>query len=290
MQRGTLRETEARLGPAVVVALLALWAAALALLAISWSASADVAGRLATALAGLVWLASCCLTVVNVVRSGHTTVGSVPVALCAVVPPAAVACLLVRGPARLAALVLAALGLACAVFLARWFRLMRAACLRDGGVGADAVVICLGGAVRRGLPLPTLRARLDACLALAREGAGRTIVCTGGPADGEDASEAEVMRRYLVSCGLDDERILVEDTARTTTANIERSVELVRAAGLTGELCVCTSDYHLFRAIAEGRRLGVRLTGVPAATPWPSRLEQWSREALTCAYHGLGPR
>ncbi|MDO4537682.1 MAG: YdcF family protein, partial [Coriobacteriales bacterium] len=94
----------------------------------------------------------------------------------------------------------------------------------------------------------------------------------------------EVMARYLLEQGIPREQLLVERQARNTRENIAFSLDLVNTQGKSGELCVLTSDYHLYRARTMGRSCGVDLSPIPAITPKRSRLQQWCREVLTILY------
>ena len=51
--------------------------------------------------------------------------------------------------------------------------------------------------------------------------------CPGGQGSGEDVSEAEAMKSYLLKKGLEDERIIEEDQSVNTDENIAFSRELM---------------------------------------------------------------
>ena len=97
------------------------------------------------------------------------------------------------------------------------------------------------------------------------------VVLSGGQGPGEEISEAEGMRRYLVDHGIADERILKEDQSTSTMENFRFSNEiLVRQPGFqTSErVAVITNDFHLFRSKILARRNGLIPMGIPSPTPW----------------------
>jgi hypothetical protein len=123
--------------------------------------------------------------------------------------------------------------------------------------------------------------RLDVAFELTVDHPQRTLILTGGPLANGPGTEAEHMARYLIDKGLPSQQLLLEQQARNTRENISNSCVLATRESLSGQRCVLTSDYHLYRAVREGRAIGVELTPIPAPVPLPGRLQQWSREVLT---------
>ena len=174
---------------------------------------------------------------------------------------------------------LAAAGAAVALALAAFFLRMHAAYARRPIPNDLAAVIVLGCAVRQGRPSPTLARRLDAALALAAEHPDAVFVVTGGL--GQDgATEASVMRSYLLDRGIPPARIIADEHALNTEENIANALALLDRAGVAGPVAVVSSDYHLLRTLGIARGLGRDLIGVPARTTPQTWLIQWAREAL----------
>lgn len=97
------------------------------------------------------------------------------------------------------------------------------------------------------------------------------VVLSGGQGSGEEISEAEGMRRFLVDHGIADERILKEDQSTSTMENFRFSKEiLVRQPGFQNSerVAVITNDFHLFRSKILARRNGLIPVGIPSPTPW----------------------
>jgi uncharacterized SAM-binding protein YcdF (DUF218 family) len=107
------------------------------------------------------------------------------------------------------------------------------------------------------------------------------VVVTGGTTPDGSTTEAREMARYLRERGVRQACVLLEPTARNTRENIARSTELLDERGFSDQRCVVSSDYHLYRALRETRRLGQELTPIAAPTPPKSAVQQWYREALT---------
>ncbi|MDO4798649.1 MAG: YdcF family protein [Coriobacteriales bacterium] len=274
---GTLESTEKRLAPATlactgvcVVCSAALFALSAHAISPAWIACL------------VLWLTLTGSNVWYVLTHNRPSVGMVPVAVVSV-GPAGLAHLLsgVSAGAFVFNVLLICLSVLVAVVFGCLFVRMRAVYTPAARVEDDAVVIVLGGATQNGRPRPTLARRLNQAAAVARKRPRATLVLTGGPTREGNLTEAEVMRAYLTEQGIRPQQLLLEPTATNTKQNLARSVELIRARGLTGQLCVLSSDYHLYRAQRLGKQLNVTLTPIASPTSAQSMLQQWSREAIT---------
>lgn len=272
----TLQSTEARLAPFTLACSTTCAIGGAVLLA----CSAVVSPLWVVCLA--VWLALSGSNARFMLVHDRPSVGMVPVAIVSL-GPAALANLLAGTSYMMTALdacllCVASLG---AVIFGSLFARMHAAYAHARPIARDAVIIVLGGATKDGAPKRTLTLRLDKATQVADERSDATLILTGGPTDQPGDTEADVMYRYFVSQGTRTEQMLREPTATNTEQNIERSLELVRERSLRGQLCVLSSDYHLYRALAIGDQLGIALVPIAAPTPSSGKLQQWSREALT---------
>ncbi len=125
-------------------------------------------------------------------------------------------------------------------------------------------VIVLGCKVREdGAPSTMLRLRLDRAAELLEKNSAVCIV-SGGKGSDEPLSEAECMRNYLISCGIDEKRIITEDKASSTKENIVYSLALTDPAD---EAAVVTSNFHCLRAKLIAREVGLKAYSVPAFSP-----------------------
>ncbi|MGW1738660.1 YdcF family protein [Nocardia sp. NPDC001965] len=138
--------------------------------------------------------------------------------------------------------------------------------------GADAVVV-LGCGLNRNHVTPLLAARLDRALRVYRAeiAAGRApvVVTSGGKGSDEALSEADAMANYLVAAGLAETAIVRERCSRNTEENLRNTVDLLRSRGLDlseARITVVTSNFHVLRAAALTRRLGVDAQVIGART------------------------
>lgn len=154
---------------------------------------------------------------------------------------------------------------------------------------AGATVVVLGSMVNGTAPSADLQARIDAAAAYLNAHPDATCVASGGRGRGESISEAEAIRRALVSEGIGAGRILPEDRSRTTRENLENSLRIIGEKGLNRRLALVTDDYHEFRACSMARSLGAKPYAVPARTPWYILSSCWSREVLALAKYLLLP-
>ena len=137
-------------------------------------------------------------------------------------------------------------------------------------------LIVLGCAVRRdGTPTPLLRARLDRALAfrekqMALTGKDPVFVASGGQGADEVISESECIKRYLLSRGISEERILMEDQSASTFENMKFSREKILEADPEGKgkTAFSTNGYHVFRSGILAGQAGLKAEGMGAGTRW----------------------
>ena len=110
-----------------------------------------------------------------------------------------------------------------------------------------------------------------------REGTFQRMVLCGGPAS---HPIAEAMRQFVVSQGVDPNRVLVDTESTSTRENALMARRLVGNANVV----LLTSDYHMFRAIRAARKAG--LSATPRPVPDMSKLAA-SWETRWSAFLGL---
>jgi SanA protein len=121
------------------------------------------------------------------------------------------------------------------------------------------VVIVLGAKIRDDRPLPFLAGRLDATVELVKAGKVRAVLVSGA-ADGTSGDETKAMTEYLVTRGVDPRIIVVDPFGLDTYDTCARAKQVY---GIERALIV-TQSYHLPRAVALCRNLGVDADGVAA--------------------------
>jgi uncharacterized SAM-binding protein YcdF (DUF218 family) len=143
-------------------------------------------------------------------------------------------------------------------------------------------VIVLGAAVYGETPSISLRHRSDRAKAHLKRNPAAKAVASGGQGAGEDISEAECMRRYLVERGVKNSRILLEDRSTSTLENLTFSQQVIEAAGGDpSRVAVVSSSYHLYRAKRMAAALGMDADGLASSDGYAVYMAgMYLREAL----------
>lgn len=126
--------------------------------------------------------------------------------------------------------------------------------------GDSGAVIVLGCQVySTGNLSPQLQLRLTAALNTYRDHP-RLIVCCGGQGEDEPAPEGQVMRTWLIAQGVPADDVIAECESMNTRQNLDYARRLLPEDVQC--VTVITSDYHLPRALALARDLGLRADGI----------------------------
>ncbi|MGO3328441.1 YdcF family protein [Gordonia sp. (in: high G+C Gram-positive bacteria)] len=154
---------------------------------------------------------------------------------------------------------------------------------------SDAVIV-LGAGLAGDKVTPLLAARIDRGIAVfdavAEPGREPLLVLSGGKGDDERISEAEAMARYAIDAGVDEQRIVREDTSTTTEENLLNSRAVLTDLGIPAPaLTVVTSDFHVLRAASLTRRIGLDATVVGAPTARYYVPAGFLREFTACLVH-----
>lgn len=154
---------------------------------------------------------------------------------------------------------------------------------------ADCGLVFGAAIVGTASPGPAIVRRVDGAAALWNEGKVRMLILSGGKGDDWRTSEAAVMRQQAIRLGVPGTSIVIEDGARSTKENLERSKQLLAEHC---ETVVAISDqYHLARIRLLAKKGGLpdlRMFGV-AERPEPRK--EWQsvlRELAGYLYYALG--
>ncbi len=120
-------------------------------------------------------------------------------------------------------------------------------------------LIVLGAKVNGTTVSRALRYRLDEAVDYMLEYPETKAIVSGGQGNGEDISEAEAMYQYMVTKGIDAERILKEDTSTNTKENIKNSIALMEKN--KGSTLIVTNSFHVYRAMEIGKKQGIENLG-----------------------------
>ena len=142
------------------------------------------------------------------------------------------------------------------------------------------VIIVLGAQVKAdGTPSVALERRMTAALETYRADP-QTIICCGAQGSDEPAAEGDVMRAWLVERGVREEDAIAETKSFNTRENLGYAKEIMKEKGLHQALVV-TSDYHVARALALCRQVGIEATGKGSPSKPEYFIKNHIREGLS---------
>ncbi|SDO60876.1 Uncharacterized conserved protein [Klenkia soli] len=132
---------------------------------------------------------------------------------------------------------------------------------QDAEPRSDAIVV-LGSAQYNGVPSSIFEARLEHALALWQDGVAPVVVTVGGKKDGDEFTEAEAGRDYLLDAGIPaDDLVAVTDGVDTL-----ESMRLVAAEfddrGWSTAVLV-TDPWHVMRAERMAEDAGIDAASSP---------------------------
>ena len=157
---------------------------------------------------------------------------------------------------------------------------------RDDINGDPQVMIILGCQVKPWGPSVLLQDRLNEALDYLEVHPDMLVVVSGGQGGDEPSTEAFAMAEYLISRGVSEECVILEDQSSNTWENLCYSLELLDEHGYdaASEMVVVSNGFHLTRV----RMLWGRITGetdnlstlAAPSSHLPSRLKMYIREPL----------
>lgn len=167
-----------------------------------------------------------------------------------------------------------ALGLAGFLFLE--------ACIISGMVGGAGesveYLIVLGAQVKGTRVSKALEQRLSKALEYLQEHPNTFVIVSGGQGQGEDVSEAEAMKIWLMEQGIEKGRILEEDRSVNTSQNIRFSMKLMEDS--TATVGIVSNDFHVFRATHIAKAQGLKAVPIPAPSSFGMYPHYMVREAF----------
>lgn len=134
---------------------------------------------------------------------------------------------------------------------------------------ADAdYVIVLGAQVRGKTITKSLKSRLDAAYDYVSDNPDCIIIVSGGQGPGEDITEAQAMKDYLVGSGVEEDKIRMEEKSTSTKENLTYSLKIIEEqqkkktqtskneedGGI--KTVIVTNDFHVYRAKLLAKKLG----------------------------------
>lgn len=141
-------------------------------------------------------------------------------------------------------------------------------------------LIILGAGLHGGNITLTLQERLQKGIEYLGKHPDTKVIVTGGQGFGESITEAEAMEGYLVSKGIESQRIVKEDKATSTMENFVFSKKILQQVMKMDEnrIVVITNDFHMLRSKLLARRVGFEPYGITCSTPISVRANCYIRE------------
>jgi uncharacterized SAM-binding protein YcdF (DUF218 family) len=162
---------------------------------------------------------------------------------------------------------------------------------KDEARPADAIVV-MGAAQYNGRPSAVFASRLDHGVQLYLSGVAPRIVMTGGKAEGDWTTEAEVGRAFAIERGVPPDAIDVDDESRTTIESIRAVAGLLKADHATTAVFVSDRP-HMLRVLRMAADAGITAWGSPTQRSpieddLGGRIDATVHELGALAYYFLG--
>lgn len=116
-------------------------------------------------------------------------------------------------------------------------------------------IIVLGAQVREDGVSKVLKYRLDTAREYLDKNPDTICIVSGGQGANEPCPEAEVMADYLISHGIEKDRILVENQSMNTVENIRNSRKFMEE-GYEG-VGIVTNNFHVYRSVQIAKEQGL---------------------------------
>lgn len=116
-------------------------------------------------------------------------------------------------------------------------------------------LIVLGAQIRGTRITKSLKKRLDTAAVYLKENPKTIAITSGGQGYGEDLTEADAMKNYLISCGVDEKRIRKEEASTDTNENIRNCKKMLRN---NATVAIVTNGFHIFRAVSIAKKQGIK--------------------------------
>lgn len=137
-------------------------------------------------------------------------------------------------------------------------------------------VIVLGAKVNGETMSLSLYNRAQTALTYLIDNPKSKVVVTGGQGKDESITEASAIQKFLLENGIDNARILVEDTSTSTYENLKNTYDLYSIE----EAVIVTNTFHSYRAHYLANELNMTTYPLNAETPSIIKLKSYLREYL----------
>ena len=135
---------------------------------------------------------------------------------------------------------------------------------KDEKCNAD-VAIVLGASVTDTEVSPVLRERLNHGIWLYQNGYVDYLILTGGVGEGDTLSEAYVSKQYVLSQGVPESVIFMEETSKITEENLQSAKTIMDTQNLKTAIIV-SDPLHMKRAMLMAEDYGITAYSSPTPT------------------------
>lgn len=132
----------------------------------------------------------------------------------------------------------------------------------DDAQDADAIVV-LGASQWNGAPSPVFKARLDQAYLLYQEEYAPFIILTGGVGDGEEMSESQAGKDYLIQRGILEDKILLEEEGQTSWQSLNQVTQIIQSNKFNSIILV-SDGFHMMRLKKMVKDLDIKALSSPA--------------------------
>lgn len=127
----------------------------------------------------------------------------------------------------------------------------------------NAIIVLGCGLNEDGTPSYTLKKRLDGCIDYYNKNQKSYIIVTGGYSRKSSLTEADSMKKYLISKGIPENKIFCENKATNTRENFEYSLEILKNLGIDEtNIAFVTNSFHCYRAAMYAKEAGFENTKI----------------------------
>ena len=137
-----------------------------------------------------------------------------------------------------------------------------------------------------------LQSRADRAIEFAgmqKKATGKDIIFipSGGKGSDEVISEADAIRNYLISKGIPESSILIENKSVSTYENFRNAKELIEEQSdkKDPKIAFATTNYHVFRSGLLASRLGIKAEGIGSPTKSYFWINAFIREFIATVYY-----
>lgn len=133
---------------------------------------------------------------------------------------------------------------------------------RYDGINNNQTVIVLGAGIKQDKPGIDLTSRLDKTIEFLNKNPNSKCIVTGGLDKKYEIYESDVMKNYLISKGISENRIYQEKSSTNTKENFIYAKEIIEKENLNKNTVVVTNFYHQFRSSLYAKIIGFNFQGL----------------------------